>query len=128
MGLIHVNRVNKGLLNMKPEPNVTGIPYNFDLLAIWIYPNLWDETKRVRLRGLWFVLLYALSYLVFFSLFMFFGAILFSRPIGAMLYFSLIISLPLGGIVGLANWWDFIRRRRKLLAEENKKSKRGSID
>ncbi len=85
---------------MKPEPNVTGVPYNLDLLPIWIYPDLWNETKIVRLRGLWFVFLYTLSTLVFFSLFMFFGAILFTRSIETMLYFALIISLPIGSIIG----------------------------
>lgn len=34
-----------------------------------------------------------------------------------MLWFSLIFSVPGGSIIGIANWWDFTRRRKKLLLE-----------
>ena len=100
---------------MKPDTNPPGTFFNFDAIPMWLYPDVWDETKRVRLRGLWFVLLYALSLLVFFALFMFFGAIIFSRPIRSMLWFSLIIGVPGGAILGLSAWWDFTQRRKKLL-------------
>ena len=102
---------------MKLDPDVSGVPYNVDKLPMWLYPGLWDETKRIPLRGLWFVLLYALSFQVFFSLFMFVGAIVFSRPIGSMLWFSLLIGVPVGGVIGLASWWDFTRRRKKLVSK-----------
>jgi hypothetical protein len=103
---------------MKPDPDVSGVPFNFDAIPMWLYPDVWDETKQIRLRGLWFVLLYALSLLVFLALFMFFGAIIFSRPIGPMLWFSLVIGVPGGAILGLSAWWDFTQRRKKLLLEK----------
>lgn len=102
---------------MKPPLDVSGVPYNINAIPIWIFPALWDESKRVRLRGLWFILLYTLSFNVFLALFMFVGAIIFSRSIGLMLWFSLVISLPIGSIIGLASWWDFTQRRKKLLLE-----------
>lgn len=105
---------------MKPDADVTGMPFNFDAIPMWLYPDVWDETKQVRLRGLWFVLLYALSYLVFFSTLMIIGALIFSRPIWSMLWFSL-ISVSAGSLMGLASWWDFTRRRKKLLLEEAQK-------
>lgn len=102
---------------MKPDPDVSGVPYNVDTLPMWIYPNLWDETKRIRLRVLWFVLLYIASFQVFISLFMFIGAIVFSRSIGPMLWYSLMLGIPVGGVIGLASWWDFSRRSKKILHE-----------
>jgi len=107
---------------MKPTPDVTGVPFNFDAIPVWIFPDLWDETKKVRLRGLYFVLLYTISVLVFLAIFMLFGAIIFSRSIGLMLWFALIISLPIGGIVGLGSWWDFTQRRKKLTLEAERKN------
>lgn len=104
---------------MKPGPDVSGMPYNFDKLPLWLFPSLWDETKQVRLRGLWFMLLYALSLEVFLGMFAFFGAIIFSRPISSMLWFTLIFSILGGSIIGLFNWLDFTRRRQKLLAEKS---------
>lgn len=106
---------------MKPDANVTGMPFNFDAIPLWLYPDVWDETKHVQLRGLWFVLLYSISFMVFFSAFMFVGALIFSRSIWSMLWFALIISVPGGFIVGVASWWDFTYRRKKLLFEEAQK-------
>lgn len=107
---------------MKPDPDVSGVPFNSHAIPLWLYHDLWDETKRVRLRGLWFVLLYTLSLLVFFGLVSLLLSLIFSRPILLMLWFSLFISLSIGGIIGLANWWDFTQRRKKLIiAAERKK-------
>lgn len=99
---------------MKPDPDVSGVPFNSHAIPLWLYPDLWDETKRVRFRWLWFMLLYILSLLVFFGLASILLSLIFSRSIGLMLWFALIISLPIGGIIGLVNWWDFTRRRKKL--------------
>jgi uncharacterized integral membrane protein len=99
---------------MKPDPDVTGVPFNFDAIPMKLFPGLWDETKKVRMRGLWFILLYTFSTQIFFSIFMFFGAILFSRSLGVMLLFSLIIGIPIGIVIGLASWWDFTRKCKKL--------------
>lgn len=106
---------------MKPPRDVSGMPYDFNAIPMWLYPDVWDETKQVRLRGLWFVLLYSISFLAFFSVFMLIGALIFSRPIWSMLWFALIISVPIGGISGLASWWDFTRLHKKLLLEEAQK-------
>lgn len=102
---------------MQPERDVSGIPFNSHAIPLWLYPDVWDETKPIRLRGLWFVLLYALSFLVLIASFMFIGALIFSRPLGLMLWFSLVIGIPGGGVIGLGNWWDFTRRRKKLLQD-----------
>jgi len=99
---------------MKPDINPPGTFFNFDAIPMWIYPDVWDETKKVRFRGLWFVSLYALSFLVFFAMFMFLGGVIFSRSIGLMLWFALIIGVPGGAIIGVGAWWDFTRRRKKL--------------
>lgn len=102
---------------MKPDPDVSGVPYNFDTLPMWLLPSLWDETKQIRLRGLWFVLLYTLSTLVFGALFIFPLALIFSRPIVVMAWGWIFLCVPFGIINGLASWWDFTRRRKKLLLE-----------
>ena len=106
---------------MKPDPDVSGVPYNSHAIPMWLYPDLWDEKKRVRFRGLWFVVLYTLSVLVFMGVVAILLGLFFSRPIGLMLWFVLIISAPIGGIIGLANWWDFTRRCKKLLLENDSK-------
>jgi hypothetical protein len=90
---------------MKPDPDVTGVPFNFDAIPMKLFPGLWDETKKVRMRGLWFILLYTFSTQIFFSIFMFFGV---------MLLFSLIIGIPIGIVIGLDSWWDFTRKCKKL--------------
>jgi hypothetical protein len=46
---------------MKPDSNVPGIPFNFHAIPLWLKPDLWDETKKMRCRGLLFVVLYTLS-------------------------------------------------------------------
>ncbi len=96
---------------MKPDPDVSGMPYNFDTLPMWLLPSLWDEHKKVRLRGLWFVLLYTLSFLVFGALFAFPLAIIFGKPLIATTYVWLSLCVPSGIILGFLAWWDFTRRR-----------------
>jgi len=102
---------------MKPDPNVSGVPYNFDTLPIWLFPSLWEESKTVRLRGLWFVLLYTLSSLVFGALFIFPLAIIFGRPIITTTWVWLFLCIPCGVVLGLISWWDFARKRKKLQIE-----------
>lgn len=104
---------------MEPPKDVSGVPYDFNKLPMWLYPDVWDETKHVRLRGLWFVLLYTLSGILFFGLVAFVLALISPKPLALMLWFSLIFSVPIGSIMGLAAWWDFTRRHKKLLAEKN---------
>jgi hypothetical protein len=105
---------------LKPDPDVSGVPYNFDALPMKISPDLWDETKRMRLRGLWFVLLYTLSVLVFGSLFLFPLALVFDKPIILTAWIWLSLCTPAGIILGCIAWWDFTRKCTKLL--ENKES------
>jgi hypothetical protein len=99
---------------MKPDLNVSGIPFNFDAIPLWPQSDLWDETKVVPYRGARFIFLYALSMAAF-------GTIIFV-PIG--FYFGkdgagviasiwLIGSSVLGIPFGLAAWRDFIRRSRE---------------
>ncbi|MFA5826738.1 MAG: hypothetical protein WC825_12320 [Gallionellaceae bacterium] len=102
---------------MKPDPDVSGVPYNFDALPIWLFPSLWDETKTVRLRGLWFVLLYTLSFLVFGALLMFPLAIILSRPINAATGVWIVLCIPSGVVIGLFSWRDFAKKHKKLQAE-----------
>lgn len=105
---------------MKPDPNVSGIPYNFDTLPIWLFPSLWDETKKVGLRGLWFVILYTLSTLIVGALVFFPLAIIFSKPIISMAWSWILICSPSGFILGLSAWWDFTRKRKVLQVNEVK--------
>jgi hypothetical protein len=103
---------------MKPDSTPPGVPFNIDAIPIWLKPDLWDETKVVRCRGLLFIVLYSLSTTAF-------GAIL-AIPIGiykginaigttTLVWLSL--SLSVGVLVGLAAWWDFARRSRLIAVE-----------
>lgn len=103
---------------MKPDSTPPGSPFNFDAIPLWLKPDLWDETKAVRCRGLFFILLYTLSVAAF-------GTIL-AVPVGiykgadmagttALLWLTL--SLCFGIPLGLAVWWDFVRGCRKIAAE-----------
>jgi hypothetical protein len=103
---------------MKPDSTPPGVPFNVDAISVWLKPDLWDETKVVRCRGLLFIVLYSLSMTAF-------GAIL-AIPIGiykginatgttTLVWLSL--SLPVGVLVGLAAWWDFVRRSRMIAVE-----------
>lgn len=106
---------------MKPDPDVSGVPFNFDAIPMWLYPDVWDETKQVRLRGLWFVLLYTLSALIFTGVVAIFLALIFSKSMTVMAIGGLFFG-GLGGIViGLSAWWDFTHRRKKLLLEDDLK-------
>jgi hypothetical protein len=103
---------------MKPSPNPPGIPFNFDAIPLWLKPDLWDEAKKVRCRGLLFVVLYTLSAAAF-------GAILFvpagiykgKDMMGTTALVWLALSLPGGLVLGFASWWDFVRGCRKIAAE-----------
>jgi hypothetical protein len=92
-------------------------PFNFDAIPLWLYPEVFDDTKEVAYRGGWFVFLYVLSAALN-------GLILFG-PVGlymatgnlhsviATVAIWLAISLPGGIILGLAVWWDYTREVRK---------------
>jgi hypothetical protein len=103
---------------MKPSPDVSGVPFNFDTIPLWLYPDIWDETKQVRCRGLWFVVLYMLSVMVFFAIVGIAASLIFAvRTIPAMLMFAFFAG-GLGGVLfGLSEWRDFVVRRRELLKE-----------
>ena len=103
---------------MKPDSNSPGVPFNFDAIPLWLKPNLWDETKMVRCRGMLFIALYTLS----FSAFMAILAI----PVGiykgvnetaTTVLVWIAVSFPGGVMLGLAAWWDFTRARRRIVAE-----------
>lgn len=109
---------------MKPESNVGGVSFNFHAIPLWLQPDLWDETKQVRFRGLLFISLYALSMAVF-------GAIIFV-PIGIYMGLDaagtttaiwLSASLFGGTLSGLGAWWDFVRGCRKIAVEAASSSK-----
>lgn len=121
MGLTHATLAD-GAIKLKPSGNAPGSPFDFDVIPIWICPGLWDETKEIHLRGFLFVVLYTLSVVVFFAICMVVIVLLFSRPIGLVLWFSQFIALPLGVIYGLATWWDFTRRKKLLLENAAKKT------
>ena len=104
---------------MKPDSTAPGIPFNFDAIPIWLKPDLWDETKVVRYRGLLFILLYTLSAaacvaIIFVPIGFYKGR--YAMGTTALIWFFL--SLPGGLFVGLAAWWDFVRRSRLLAAAE----------
>lgn len=106
---------------MKPDNNVPGMPYNFDALPLLILPELWDEGKKVKGRGAWFVFLYTLSIVVF-GIFAFIPVALYCFLGGSKI--SSIASLWFGfhflagGLTGFAVWRDFVRASRKLAARE----------
>ena len=109
---------------MKPNSNYPGSIFNFDAIPVWIQPDLWDETKTLRFRGLWFVLLYALSMATF-------SALIFV-PIGIYFAYSgsndpkvtlvlwLVTTVVLGSLLGLATWWDFARKCRETKKTDEK--------
>lgn len=106
---------------MKPPRDVTGMPYDFNAIPMWIYPDVWDETKQIRLRGLWFVVLDTISFLIFIAIFIFPGALIFDKSLIAAAWVWIFIGIPFGLISGLASWWDFTRLHKKMLLEEARK-------
>jgi hypothetical protein len=100
---------------MKPDSNAQGSPFNFDAIPIWLYPDVWDEHKSVKLRGFWFLFLYTLSSLTF-NGFIFLPIALFSGNWHKVFLIWLMFGVVGGVIVGLAVWWDFTKRARKLKA------------
>jgi len=119
---------------MKPDSNLPGVPFNFDTVPLWLKPDLWDETKTVRCRGLLFILLYILSAAAF-------GGII-AVPVGIYMgvdtmgttaLVCLAVSLPGGVLLGLGTWWDFTRASRRLAVEaasmaQAKESSDNSVD
>ncbi len=53
---------------MKPDSTPPGVPFNFDAIPLWLKPDLWDESKTVRCRGLLFIVLYTLSVAAFMAI------------------------------------------------------------
>jgi hypothetical protein len=102
---------------MKPDTTALGSPFNFDTIPVWLYADVWDENKLVKFRGLWFIVLYTISTLIF-------GCCVF-LPIALFTggWKPLVVMLLIGGgifgiLTGLAAWWDFTKRARKLKAEK----------
>ncbi len=103
---------------MKPDSNPPGIPFNVDAIPVWLKPDLWDETKVVRCRGLLFILLYTLSVAVFVGIIAIpVGIYKGIHAAGTTALVWLAFSLPGGILVGLAVWWDFVRGCRRIAAE-----------
>jgi hypothetical protein len=102
---------------MKPTPDVSGTPFNFDAIPMWLYPDVWDEAQQVRLRGLWFVLLYVLSTLFFTEVIALILALVFSKSIVVMAVWGVGFGILGGVLIGLSAWFDFVHRRKKLLVE-----------
>jgi hypothetical protein len=104
---------------MKPDNKVP--PFNLDALPLWLYPDIFDETKDIANRGGWFVFLYSLSMLL--NSFFLFGAIALYMAFGGRqnilvtLAVWLAVSIPTGILIGLAVWWDYRRAARKAAGE-----------
>jgi hypothetical protein len=104
--------------SMKPDSNPPGIPFNFHAIPLWLKPDLWDETKKVRCRGLLFVVLYTLSMAVFVAIIAVPAGIYKGKHMmGTTALIWLALSLPGGLLTGLAAWWDFVRASRKIADE-----------
>lgn len=98
---------------MKPDSNPPGAIFNFHFLPMWLYPDVWDENKEIKLRGLWFIALYVLSTLAFGGLiFVPLGFYLNNWTVTATVWLAL--GIGWGFLLGLAAWWDFTRRVKKL--------------
>jgi hypothetical protein len=108
---------------MKPDSSSPGVPFNFDAIPLWLKPDLWDETKVVRCRGLFFILLYTLSALVFVGIIAIpVGIYKGKDAAGTTALIWLALSLPGGVLLGLAACWDFNRGCRRIAAEAANKS------
>ena len=113
---------------MKPDPNAGGYAFNFHAIPLWIKPELWNETKKVRFRGLLFMALYSLSMAVFGAIFYIpIGIYKGKDAIGTTTVIWLVLSLFGGVVSGLGGWWDVIRASSKIAADatssqENKSS------
>lgn len=97
---------------MEPDFDRVGLPFNFDTLPLWLKPDLWDKGKNVPFRGMFFVLLYTLSFAVFAALLFVPAGIYMGADMAittAVVWISL--SVFSGSIIGLACWWDFARGR-----------------
>ena len=104
--------------------NKGGEPFNFNLIPVWLYPDLFEETKEVNYRGGWFVVLYLISTLL--NMLFIFGPLyiytFFTEPDRAIvaLYIWLAIGIPFGVLLGLGMWRDFNLQCRKLKNTETK--------
>ncbi len=94
---------------MKIETDHSGVPYNFDVIPNWILPEMYDKKKAMPFRGLWFVLLYALSTTIFGGL-LFIPLALFSGKWAVPLVLWSIFGFGGGALIGFAKWWDFSRK------------------
>lgn len=101
---------------MKPDTDHSGAPFDFNALPMWIYPDAWDENKSVKLRGLWFILLYMFSTILFAGL-IFVPIALYLGKWSTAFVLWLLWGGAGGFAIGLAVWWDFTKRARRLKAE-----------
>jgi hypothetical protein len=100
---------------MKPDTDHSGAPFDFNALPTWLYPDVWNENKSVKLRGLWFILLYTISTLLFTAL-VFVPIALYLEAWFTPFVIWLILGFGWGPLIGLGVWWDFTKRARKLKA------------
>ncbi len=100
---------------MKPTVNYSGI--NFDAIPMWIYPDVWDENKPVKFRGLCFILLYTLSFSVFANL-LFLPVGLYHGKLNAAIWIAATFGAITGVLGGVAAWYDFSKCVSKLKAAE----------
>ena len=101
---------------MKPPDSAPGSPFDFNLAARFLIPDLWNEKKPMRFRGVGFVFSYLLSALIYFSAIILPICFILSRPVWPSLVLIFCSGAPFGVMCGLAAWWDF--NRRKFRGEE----------
>ena len=105
------NHVKRRL--MKPDNKFP--PFNADLIPLWLYPDLFDETKYVPNRCWKFVGLYMLSVLANGLILMGPVALYAGSPgYKTILGFWLVIGVSGGIGVGLFTWRDFNREVKRL--------------
>jgi len=109
---------------MKPDNNFP--PFNIDAIPLWLEPSLWDEEISLHHRGLKFITLYAVSTVI--------NALMGFIPIACVsayrspnaidgvlsaVFWWLVLSTPVGLLMGFVGWWDFRRACRKLARQKH---------
>lgn len=97
-------------IKMKRKANPPGTPFNFDFIADWLFPDLWEKDVPMRFRGAAFIFVYSLSVFFYFSIIILPIAVFLSRPIDGALKIVIYFGIPIGIVCGMAAWWDFYRK------------------